>query len=175
MSEDLRYPIGDFEQKITVTAEMREKFIQTLVEFPCKIRQAVQGLNDEQMHTPYRPDGWTPHQVIHHVADSHMNSLIRFKLGLTENAPTIKPYFEELWAELADYKEVPVEVSFNLVEGIHTRWVVLLKSMTDADFAREIVHPERGAMRLDVVLALYDWHSRHHTAHITELRKRHNW
>jgi hypothetical protein len=175
MSEDLRYPIGDFEQNITVTPEMREKFIQTLIEFPTKIRESVKGLNNEQMQTPYRPDGWTPHQVVHHVADSHINSLVRFKLALTEETPTIKPYFEEKWAELADYKDVSIDVSFGILDGVHHRWVVLLKSMTDEDFAREFRHPDRGTMRLDVVLALYDWHSRHHTAHITELRKRNNW
>jgi uncharacterized damage-inducible protein DinB len=175
MGGDLRYPIGDFDQNIKLAPEMRGKFINTIAELPAKLREAVQGLNEKQMQTPYRDGGWTVHQVIHHVADSHINSLTRFKLGLTEDTPTIKPYFEEKWAELADYKDVPVEVSFGIIDGIHTRWVSLLKSMTDADFAREICHPERGTMTLDVVLALYDWHSRHHTAHIIELRKRNQW
>ncbi len=175
MNIDLRYPIGDFDQGIAVSPQMRGDFIKTIAEFPVSIRDAVKGLNAQQMQTPYRPGGWTSHQVVHHVADSHINSFVRFKLGLTEDAPTVRPYEEALWAELADYKDAPVDISFGILDGVHARWVVLLRSMGDTEFAREIRHPERGGMRLDVVLALYDWHCRHHIAHITELRKRNHW
>src|SRR3954468_10523419 len=119
MSEDLRYPIEDFDQDVTVTPEMREKFINTLIEHPAKLREAVDGLNEEQMQTPYRPGGWTVHQVVHHVADSHMNAFIRFKLGLTEDNPTIKPYLEAAWAELADTTQVPINMSLTLLHSLH--------------------------------------------------------
>jgi uncharacterized damage-inducible protein DinB len=175
MSEDLRFPIGEFEKISEVSAETRGRFIQTIEELPAKFREAVSGLSDEQLDTPYRPDGWTVRQLVHHLADSHINSFCRFKLGLSEDTPTIKPYFEAQWAETADAKNAPVELSLNIIEGVHARWALLLKSMTEADFARKINHPERGVMSLDSLLALYDWHSRHHTAHVTNLRERNNW
>lgn len=167
MSEDLRYPIGKFDSKIATTPEMRAKFIQTIEELPAKIREAIAGLSDEQIDTPYRPGGWTIRQVVHHVADSHVNSFCRFKFGLTVDAPTVTTYDEALWAETADAKTAPLDSSLMIIEGVHARWTTLLKSMSDADFARKLNHPERGAMSLDLLLALYDWHSRHHTAHVT--------
>jgi uncharacterized damage-inducible protein DinB len=174
MSEDLRFPVGKFEQ-VEVTKELRSQFIQTIAEFPAKLRAACAGLSESQLETPYRPDGWTVKQVVHHVADSHAQSLSRFKLGLTEDCPTIKPYHEDKWAELADGKNAPIDISLMIIEGSHARWTLLLNSMTDEDFARKLNHPERGEYDLDYFLSLYDWHSRHHLAHITELKKRSNW
>ncbi len=139
------------------------------------MREAVAGLDESQLDTEYRPGGWTVRQTVHHVADSHMNSIIRFKLALTEDsAPTIRPYYEDRWAELGDSK-LPIDVSLNLIDGIHARWVSLLESMSDADFAKQFVHPETGPWTLDGALALYAWHSLHHTAHITSLRERNSW
>jgi uncharacterized damage-inducible protein DinB len=175
MSEDLRYPIGNFQPVTEVTPEMREKFIQTIEELPSKLREAVSDLGDKQLDTPYRPDGWTMRQLVHHVADSHINAFCRFKLGLSEETPTIKPYDEALWAETADSKNAPIDLSLNVIDGVHARWAMLLKSMTETDFERRIYHPERGEMSLNSLLALYDWHSRHHRAHITKLRERNNW
>jgi uncharacterized damage-inducible protein DinB len=174
MNEDLRFPVGKFNQ-IEVTKDLRSQLIDTIAELPVKLRAACEGLSDEQLETTYRPEGWTIKQVIHHVADSHAQSLSRFKLGLTENCPTIKPYSEADWAELADSKHAPVDSSLAIIEGTHVRWTLLLNSMTDADFAKKLNHPERGEYDLDYFLSLYDWHSRHHLAHITELRKRNNW
>ncbi len=174
MSEDLRFPVGKFEQ-LEVTEDLRKSYLQTIVELPKKLREACHGLSDDQLETPYRPEGWTIKQVVHHVADSHGQSLGRFKLGLTEDTPTIKPYQEAKWAELADAKHAPIELSLNLIEAVHGRWVLLLNSMSETDFARKLNHPERGEYDLDYFLSLYDWHSRHHLAHITELRKRNNW
>ncbi len=133
------------------------------------------GLSPEQLDTPYRPGGWTVRQVVHHVPDSHINSYIRFKLALTEPEPTIKPYDEALWAELADTPATPVEVSLTLLDSLHGRWVPLLRSLSGADFARQFRHPELGMVRLDGNLALYAWHGRHHVAHITSLRERMGW
>jgi uncharacterized damage-inducible protein DinB len=174
MNEDLRFPVGNFEQ-IEVTKDLRSQFIDTIAELPVKLRAACEGLSEAQLETAYRPEGWTIKQVIHHVADSHAQSLSRFKLGLTENCPTIKPYSEADWAELADSKHAPVDSSLAIIEGTHARWTLLLNSMTDADFAKKLNHPERGEYDLDYFLSLYDWHSRHHLAHITELRKRNQW
>jgi hypothetical protein len=171
---DLRYPIGKFEAPTQVTPTRRSEWIDTIAAAPVRYREAVQGLSDGQLDTPYRPDGWTVRQVIHHVADSHMNSFIRFRLGLTEDEPVIKPYDEKKWADLADARE-PVDVSLQLIGGLHHRWVVMLQDMGDADFSRTVRHPEMGLLRLDTLLALYAWHSRHHEAHITGLRDRLGW
>ncbi len=165
MSEDLRFPVGKFEQ-VEVTKDLRKQFIQTIAELPGKIREACNRMSEEQLETTYRPEGWTVKQVVHHVADSHAQSLSRFKLGLTENCPTIKPYAEDEWAELADSKNAPIESSLMIIDGVHTRWTLLLNSMTDADFAKKLNHPERGEYDLDYFLSLYDWHSRHHLAHV---------
>ena len=175
MSEDLRFPVGNFDPPSTITPEMRAQFIQTIERLPPNLKDAVEGLRDAQLDTPYRPAGWTARQVVHHIADSHLNSFCRFKLGLSEDVPTIKPYDEAVWAEMADSKNAPIELSLSIIDGLHARWTRLLKSMSDADFAKKVNHPERGAMTLDALLALYDWHSRHHTAHITKLRERNRW
>ena len=174
MSEDLRYPIGKFDSNIEVTPETRKNFIQTIGELPKKIREAVHNLSDEQLDTPYRPEGWTVRQLVHHIADSHLNSICRFKLALTEDTPTIRPYFEDRWAELSDSR-MPVEISLKLIEAVHARWVNLLESMTDEDFQRKLNHPESGEWILEKMLGLYAWHSLHHTAHVTNLRERNGW
>ncbi len=175
MSQDLRYPIGEFDMGFAVTPAARKERIETITALPAKIRAAVAGLDESQLDTEYRSGGWTVRQTVHHVADSHMNSIIRFKLALTEDsAPTIRPYYEDRWAELGDSK-LPVDVSLNLIDGIHARWVSLLESMSEADFAKQFVHPETGPWSLDGALALYSWHSLHHTAHITKLRERNGW
>lgn len=175
MSEDLRFPVGKFAPPAEITEEMREKFLHTIESLPPNLKDAVEDLTDIQLDTPYRPAGWTVRQVVHHIADSHLNSFCRFKLGLSEDVPTIKTYDESVWAEMADSKDTPIELSLNIIDGLHARWTRLLKSMSDADFEKKINHPERGEMTLGALLALYDWHSRHHTAHITKLRERNGW
>ena len=174
MSEDLRYPIGEFDKSIEVTPELRAEFIQTIKNLPLEIAAAIEDLSDAQLDTAYRPEGWTVRQTVHHVADSHINSLCRFKLALTEESPTIRPYYEDRWARLAD-SFLPIDVSLKIIEGIHERWTILLESMTDADFRKPLVHPDTGAWTIEKFLALYAWHSRHHTAHITKLRERSGW
>jgi hypothetical protein len=175
MSEDLRFPVGKFVPAADLDDARRVSFIRTIEELPGRLREAVAGLTEAQLETPYRPGGWTVRQVVHHLADSHANSLIRFKLGLTEEVPTIKPYMEDRWAELADSKHAPVELSLNQLDSIHARWILVLKSMSAEDFARNLYHPEHGEVSLNYMLGLYDWHCRHHLAHITELRKRSSW
>jgi hypothetical protein len=172
---DLRYPVGPYTKKENITDAERSAFIQQITEAPAKFRAAVKGLNDKQLDTPYRDGGWTVRQVAHHVPDSHMNAYIRFKLGLTENHPTVKPYDQEVWANLIDGKTGPVETSLVLLESVHARWVTLLKSLKPADFARTVNHPENGVMTLDAIVHHYAWHGRHHTAHITSLRERMGW
>jgi uncharacterized damage-inducible protein DinB len=139
------------------------------------MRTAVAGLSDEQLNTPYRPEGWTVRQVVHHVPESHMNSYVRFKLALTEEEPTIKPYFEDRWAQLDDANQAPVGLSLDLLDALHGRWVWFLRSLKDADFQRTFRHPELGTVSLDRNIALYAWHGRHHVAHITSLRERMGW
>jgi hypothetical protein len=172
---DLRYPIGKFKVGNKVTDIERLKFIEDIAETPAKLRAAVAGLSAEQLDTPYRPGGWTVRQVAHHLPESHMNAFIRFKLALTEEQPTIKPYDQERWAELGDVRTTPVETSLVLLESLHHRWVLLLRSLNPRDFARSFNHPELGVVTLDKNLALYAWHGRHHIAHITSLRERMNW
>ncbi|HLV93810.1 MAG TPA: bacillithiol transferase BstA [Candidatus Acidoferrales bacterium] len=174
MEADLRYPIGKFKKTEGVSDAQRTALIAAIAEAPAKLRAAATGLTEEQLDTPYRPGGWTVRQVVHHVPDSHMNSLVRFKLALTENEPTIKPYDEARWAELADAKG-PIEPSLLLLENLHERWLVLLKSLKAADWQRTFRHPERGTMTLEETLQLYAWHGRHHVAHITSLRERNGW
>jgi len=173
--DDLRYPIGRFSPPASSLAGIRAAHIQTLRLLPERLRAAVNGLSDSQLDTPYRPEGWTVRQVVHHVADSHANCYIRFKLALTEDWPTIKPYDEVAWANLPDSRWLPVDVSLALVESLHGRWVGLLESLSDEDFQKGFEHPETGRQNLAKVLALYDWHSRHHTAHVTSLRARQSW
>ncbi|MDQ6829247.1 MAG: putative metal-dependent hydrolase [Gemmatimonadota bacterium] len=172
---DLRFPIGKFAVPAAYTPELRAGFIDDIARTPAKLRAAVAGLSDAQLETPYRPDGWTVRQVVHHVPDSHLNAFVRFKLGLTEDEPTIKPYAEDRWAELVDGRTGPIEPSLTLLEALHVRWSTLLRAMTPQDFARQINHPESGKAPLDRFLALYSWHGKHHVAHITALRERQGW
>jgi uncharacterized damage-inducible protein DinB len=173
--DDLRYPIGRFSPPASSMSGVRSANMQTLRLLPVRLRAAVSGLSDAQLDTPYREGGWTARQVVHHVADSHANCYIRFKLALTEDWPTVKPYDEAAWANLADSRWLPVEVSLAMIEALHGRWVGLLESLSDEDFQKGFEHPELGRQNLAKVLALYDWHSRHHTAHITHLRARQGW
>ena len=176
LSEDLRFPIGQFSRPASSMAGIRAAHIQTLRQLPERLKAAVNGLSETQLDTPYREGGWTVRQVVHHVADSHANSYVRFKLALTEDWPTIKPYDEAAWAELSDARSLPVGVSLDLLTALHHRWVALLESLAEEDFHRGYVHPVSGGRQnLAQVLALYDWHSRHHTAHITSLCQRMNW
>ncbi|MBI4455661.1 MAG: bacillithiol transferase BstA [Acidobacteria bacterium] len=172
---DLRYPIGPFKWEGETTADDRRRYIEVIAETPAKLRVAVDGLSVEQINTPYRPAGWTVRQVVHHLADSHLNSYVRFKLALTEEEPAIKPYDEKRWAELEDGRTAPVEVSLMLLEALHQRWVLLLKSLGPAEFTQTFRHPKLGVMTLDKTLGLYAWHGRHHIAHITSLRERMGW
>ena len=172
---ELSYPIGKFKPEGPLTFAQREHLIGEIEETPARLRAAASGLSDARLDTPYREGGWTVRQVVHHLADSHMNSYVRFRLALTESEPTIKPYDQALWAELHDARTAPVELSLALFEALHQRWVLLLKSLEAADFARTFRHPERGTMTLDQNLALYAWHGRHHVAHITSLAERMGW
>jgi uncharacterized damage-inducible protein DinB len=172
---DPHYPIGNFEMPAEVTPATRAKAIREISSVPRKVRAAVKGLNDEQLDTPYREGGWTVRQVVHHLADSHMNAYVRWRLALTETEPTIKPYEESAWAKLEDAAHAPVEVSLRLLKPLHERWTTLLHSVKQEEFARTFRHPEHGVRTLDWMLFLYAWHGRHHTAHITELRKQKGW
>ena len=173
--EDLRFPVGKFHYEGTPNDQQKQAFLHEVEQTPAKLRTAVKGLSDSQLDTPYRPEGWTVRQVVHHVPDSHLNAYVRFKLALTEDDPTIKPYAEARWAELSDTKATPIEVSLTLVDSLHDRWVRLLRSLTPDQWKRTFRHPEMGPMTLEKTLALYAWHGRHHVAHITELRKRMSW
>ncbi|HUI57355.1 MAG TPA: bacillithiol transferase BstA [Bryobacteraceae bacterium] len=172
---DLSYPIGKFDWSITVAAGTRPQLIADVAAAPARFREAVRGLTDQQLDTPYRPGGWTVRQVVHHVPDSHMNCFIRFRLALTEDEPVIKPYDQTKWAELHDSRTAPVEVSLQLLESLHGRWVAMMRAMSDGDFARAFRHPEVGVVRLDTALAAYAWHGKHHAAHITGLQERMGW
>lgn len=174
MSSDLSYPIGKFERPAKTTSADREARIDVLAALPAKMRAAVKGLTEKQIDTAYRPGGWTVRQVVHHVADSHMNGYCRVKLALTEENPVIKPYDEAKWAELPDSK-MPIEISLALLDSVHARLDIILRAAKPADFDRPFLHPASGPSTIDGWLALYDWHSRHHTAHITHLRKREGW
>jgi uncharacterized damage-inducible protein DinB len=172
---DLRYPIGQFEYQGTLSNELRQELIDQIAATPERMRTAVHGLSEEQLNTPYRPEGWSVRQVVHHVPESHLNSYIRFKLAITEDEPTIKPYFEDRWAKLEDAHTAPVELSLNLLDALHERWVWFLRSLKDGEFQRTFRHPELGTVSLDKNVALYAWHGRHHVAHITSLRERMGW
>lgn len=172
---DLRYPIGEFDWSAPVDRAMRPQWIARIAEAPARFREAVRGLDQWQLDTPYREGGWTVRQVVHHVPDSHMNCVIRFRMALTEEDPVIKPYDEAKWAELHDARTAPVEVSLQLLESLHFRWVNLMEAMSGGDFERKYRHPEAGLLGLNTVLAGYAWHCRHHEAHITALRARMGW
>jgi hypothetical protein len=172
---DLRFPIGKFHFEGSPTDKQKEEALHDIAETPANLRKAVHGLSDAQLDTPYRPGGWTVRQLVHHVPDSHLNSYIRFKLALTEDDPTIKTYAEDRWAELADSKSTPIEVSLTMLDSLHDRWVRLLRSLRPEDWKRTFRHPELGPMPLEKNLALYSWHGRHHVAHIMALRERSGW
>jgi hypothetical protein len=172
---DLQYPIGRFDWRGQNSADDRRRLIDAIDQTPANLRAAVEDLSEQQVDTPYRPGGWTVRQVTHHVPDSHMNAYIRFRLALTEEEPTIKPYDESRWAELADARTAPVETSLALLEALHLRWAMLLRSLSEADFGRQFRHPEMGVVSLDKNLALYAWHGRHHVAHVMFLRERMGW
>jgi hypothetical protein len=172
---DLSYPIGKFHFSGSLSEDLKRQAIDDIEETPTKLRSAVTGLSEDQLNTPYRPGGWTVRQVVHHVPDSHMNAYMRFKLALTEDEPTIKPYEQQLWADLADTKETPVEVSLTIVDALHDRWVRLLRSLHARDWQRTFRHPELGLVSLEKNVALYAWHGKHHVAHVTSLRQRNGW
>lgn len=171
---DERYPIGKFTPVSSLTPEDRKARIDQIAAAPGNFRKAVAGLNDKQLDTPYRSGGWTVRQVAHHLPDSHMNAYMRFKWGITEDTPLIKTYEEKDWARTPE-TSAPVAFSLDLLTALHERWVTLLRGMAPADFARNVKHPELGLITLDTLVALYSWHGRHHTAHVTALRERMGW
>lgn len=164
-----RYPIGKFEFDREITKNNIEIWIKQIEELPVLITEAIKDLNEQQIDTPYRLGGWTVRQVVHHLADSHMNAYIRFKLAITEANPVIKPYDEREWAELPDY-QLPLDISLSLLEALHIRWVKLLNSLTQADLEKTFVHPDTGEISVGKNIGIYAWHGRHHLAHITSLR-----
>jgi DinB superfamily len=172
---DLRYPIGKFHFDGPSNDSQKHKLLDDIAHAPANLRAAVKGLSNDKLDSPYRPDGWTVRQVVHHVPDSHLNAYIRFKLALTEEEPTIKPYAEDKWARLADTANTPLEVSLTLLDSLHERWVRLLRSLGPDDWKRSFRHPELGVVSLEKNLSLYAWHGRHHVAHITSLRERNGW
>jgi len=174
-NDDLRYPIGRYQRPDTLSDAERPPLIADIAAAPSALRRAVSGLNDEQLDTPYRKGGWTVRQVVHHLPDSHLNSYVRFKLALTEDAPLICTYEEALWAELPEARTAPVAMSLDLLDSLHARWVAMLRTMDASHFHRTLRHPENGVMTLDQMLALYAWHGKHHTAQITALRTREGW
>jgi uncharacterized damage-inducible protein DinB len=172
---DPRYPIGKYATQ-PFSVKQKQDWLNDIRFLPQSIENAVLNLDESQLETPYRDGGWTVKQVVHHVADSHMNAYCRFKLGLTEENPTIKPYMENLWAQLPDTKNVPINISLTLLHALHIRWIEILVNMKDEDFNRTVFHPEhQKEITLWYLLGLYSWHSRHHTAHITSLRDRKGW
>ena len=177
METDLRFPVGKFQRPAaSLTDVQRSQHIEAIAATPVRMNEAVEGLMPAQLDTRYRPEGWTVRQVVHHVPDSHMNSYVRFKLALTEDLPLIKPYDEAKWAELGDVRTAPIEPSLALLENLHQRWVLLLRTLGPADWSRQFRHPEwEKPMSLDDSLALYAWHGKHHVAHITTLREREGW
>jgi len=174
--EKLRYPIGQYEKAEQMSEDQRQQCIHEIAVLPPKVSTALSKLTDDQLDTPYRPGGWTVRQVVHHLADSHMNGFIRLKLMLTEEFPTIKPYREELWAELPDGKTMPVESSLQILEGVHKRWAHALGSITELDLSRKYYHPQYvKEVRMDEYLGLYAWHGSHHLAHIVQLKEHKGW
>jgi hypothetical protein len=175
MTNDPRFPIGKFHFNGNMTEQQKAQCLDDIEQTPMRLRAAVHGLDNQQLDTPYRDGGWTIRQVVHHVPDSHMNSYVRFKLALTENEPTIRPYMENLWAELPEAKSAPIEPSLALLDSLHNRWMLALRGIKPEEWKRNLRHPEMGLLSLEKTLALYSWHGRHHVAHITELRKRMGW
>jgi uncharacterized damage-inducible protein DinB len=176
MEADLRYPIGKYQRPGELTADQRLEFIAAIADTPERLLSALKDLSADRLDTPYRPEGWTVRQVVHHLPDSHMNAYVRMKLALTEDEPTIKTYDEARWAELFDGKRLPISSSLDLLETLHKRWVLMLKSLAPEDWARKFRHPDHEKpMSIDDSLALYAWHGKHHVAHITSLRERNGW
>lgn len=174
--ETLKYPIGQFVVPASINKEQLNKWIDDLEKLPEQIESATANLSDEQLDTPYRPDGWTLRQVIHHLPDSHMNAYIRFKLAITEKNPVIRPYQEDLWAQCEEARSGSINVSVSLLRSLHVRWAAFLKTLTGEEFNRTYLHPEHNrTFILKDVLAMYVWHGKHHLAHITETIKRNNW
>jgi uncharacterized damage-inducible protein DinB len=172
---DPRYPIGKLQRPATVDSVQRRAFMDQLGAAPAALRKAVQGLNDKQLDTPYRDGGWTLRQVVHHLADSHLNAYVRVKFALTEQEPRVMVWQEQLWAELPDGRSMPVEPSLQIFDSVHQRWLGALREQPEAVFQRAVMHPENGRLTIDALLATYAWHGAHHTAHITTLRKAKNW
>jgi hypothetical protein len=173
--DDLRYPIGRFRFEPAVTEDSRRTDVASIESAPGRLREAVAGLSPDRLDTPYRPEGWTVRQVVHHVADSHVNAYVRFRLALTEQEPTVRPYDEVAWAELPDAVGAPPEISLALLDHLHVRWVRLLRALTPVEMERTLRHPDHGIWTVDHLLQTYAWHGRHHVAHITSLRERENW
>jgi uncharacterized damage-inducible protein DinB len=174
--QDLRYPIGTFQYGGDSDQRQNERWIEEIASAPKALRGIVAGLSADQLDTPYRPGGWTVRQVVHHLPDSHMNAYVRIKLALTEDGPTIRPYEEARWAELPDSRTGPIEISLNLLEGLHHRWLLLLRQLTPAQYHMRFIHPEHGRqIEIQEALALYAWHGQHHTAQIASLRRRMGW
>lgn len=173
--EELKYPIGKYEP-LPFSEEQKQQWLLDIQWLPEQVEHAVLNLDEAQLQTPYRPDGWTVHQLVHHIADSHMNAYIRFKLALTEENPTIKPYEEKKWALLADTQNLPINISITILHALHRRWVEILKQISDTEWNRTVYHPEsKRTMTLWFLLGMYAWHGRHHIAHITRLREREGW
>ena len=175
LNTDPRFPLGKSPDPVEQTPQQRTASIAAIAALPENLRSAVSGLTEPQLDTPYREGGWTVRQLVHHIADSHMNAIIRMRRALTEDWPTVSAYDEKLWAELADARTLPVEVSLHLLEALHRRWVALLESLTDEQWQRGYVHSTNGEQKLANVVQIYAWHGRHHVAHVTELRKRMGW
>lgn len=171
----MKYPIGEYDYSREVTENDLANWINEIEILPAKLRKIIQTMSDEQLDTPYRPGGWKVRQLLHHLGDSHLNGYVRFKLALTEEKPTIKPYDEAKWAALAEYNHLEIEDSLNFLENLHKRWVTLLKSMNVEEFGRELNHPESGILTLKTYLGAYAWHGNHHLAHITSLMEREGW
>ncbi|MEP6833951.1 MAG: YfiT family bacillithiol transferase [Gemmatimonas sp.] len=175
MTQDLSYPIGKFQRPASLSSEEFDRAVVALTTQPARLRDAVSHLNEAQLDTPYRPDGWTVRQLVHHVADSHINMYVRLKVALTEHNPTIKPYDQDAWILLSDITEIPVETSLILLDAVHKRAVSVLRNTSAGDRERLFMHPETGPTRVDQLTALYAWHGDHHIAHVTGLRARMGW
>lgn len=173
--DDLRYPIGRFRFDPEADEGALATAIDRIADAPARLRKAVQGLSDAQLDTPYRPGGWTVRQVVHHVADSHINAYVRLRLALTEEAPTVRPYEEGRWAELEDARAAPVEVSLRLLDALHERWVRLLRAVPASAMRRPLHHPDHGQLAVSFLVQMYAWHGQHHVAHVSRLREREGW
>jgi uncharacterized damage-inducible protein DinB len=173
--EDLKYPIGKYIFPGGFSLEERKQLIKEISSLPSRLRKSLEGMDEQQFQTTYRPEGWTVRQLVNHISDSHINAFVRFKLALTEDNPIIKPYIEDAWVRLADTIGSSIETSLALIDALHQKWVLILDSLVDLDFKRTVLHPESGEMTVEKLLGLYAWHGNHHLAHITRLKERMNW